>query len=364
MRTKQKILQISKSRLITFGFAIFVNVILAGSVCGTFAWYTYATRTGFLKEYHGTTVGDLGSLEAGFISNVRLSDYANYKLEEDDVSLADEGKIIYWSTERLEATTINYVIGANGSATTMMNPVTSASYDHSTGAEGFHLYQKPTHLFNYSVDPEHYTKSSTYVYIPFVLRFADESNPGAYLGNTNIYFTKCDIETSEDSNGSELYKSARLFMSDRTNGYIINPSADSDGTNNVGGILDLDEDGFYDYSRSGYEVIYGESVVSDYLSDVTEEDGDLPEEERTTFVANHKKGVHALNEATYQPKTVSYYSMSHFTSREFSVTKTDEVNNNLAYLDIFIYFEGWDVHAIDKEQGSGFIMNLEFGVDI
>ena len=363
MRTKQKILQISKSRLTTFGLAIFFNILLAGSVCGTFAWYTYATRTGFLKEYHGTTIGDVGALDAGIVSNVKLNDFANYKLIEDDTTLADEGKYIYWCEGRIEATTINYVIGNNGSATTMMELVTSASYDSEGGVENFHLYQKPKYLFDYEATPEYYAPSTSYVYIPFVFRYEDESSPDQFVANYEVFFDGCTITTSDDSSDAELYKAARLFMSDKTNGILINPSEYDDGNTAVGGLLDLDKDGFYDYSNDNYEIIYGESTNAEYLDALTEEDGTLPKEERTTFLANHKQGVYALNENTFQPKTVSYYGMNHFNYHSKPITKTDSEYHYLACLDLYIYFEGWDTHAIDKEQGSGFNMDLEFGVN-
>ena len=362
MRTKQKILQISKSRFITLGFAILVNVILAGSVCGTFAWYTYATRTGFLKEYHGTTVGDVGALDAGIVSNVRLPNFEQYKLSEDATTLADEGKYIYWCEGRIEAATINYVIGNNGSATTIMDTVTSAAYDSASGIDGFHLYQKPKYLFNYGVNADYYAPSASYVFIPFVFRYAEESNPDEFVSNMNIYFDGCAISTSEDQR--DLYKAARLFMSDKTNGYLINPTEDDDGTNAVGGILDLDKDGFYDYTADKRELIYGETISSEYNDEATAEDGDLPTDERTTFIANHKQGVFAVNESTYQPKTVNYCGMRQFRSRSTPITSTNSEYHNLACLDMYIYFEGWDTHAVDKEQGSGFNMDLEFGVNI
>ena len=89
--------------------AVLFNVSLAAIVCGTFAWYSYAARVGLEKQYHGTTVGDTGSLQAGLVSDIQLDNYLEFDLAEDARTLADEGKYIYWCKEKIQAKTINYV---------------------------------------------------------------------------------------------------------------------------------------------------------------------------------------------------------------------------------------------------------------
>jgi len=363
MRTKQRILQISKTRLLTFGLAIFFNILLAGSVCGTFAWYTYATRTGFEKQYHGTTVGDMGTLQGGLVSDVELPDFLDYDLAEDKTTLEEENKIIYWCKEKIEARTINYVIGNNGSSTTKVDPVTTGSNDI-VSPDDFHLFKNPSFLSDYSLDDQSYAKTSSYVYIPFVFRYEDPDSIGTYTPNKPIYFTSCDIEMSENSYGREMYKAGRLYVSNRTTGYIINPTATSNGFDKVGGILDLNGDGFYDYDDDMKEHIYGQSISSRYLDDPTPIDGTIPEEERTSFVANHKQGVYALDEETYESEIVSYENMDSFMNKSKSVTVTDENYHNLGILDFYIYIEGWDLHVINQNAGAGFNMDIKFEVNV
>ncbi len=365
VRTKQKLIQISKSRLLTFGFAIFVNVILAGSVCGTFAWYTYATRTGFEKEYQGTTIGDLGSLEAGIVSDIQLSEFADYDLEEDATTLASEGKYIYWCKELIEAETINYVISNNGSGTTRLSPATSAAYNDFDNPDNFHLYREPLSGSNYAIgDSSSYVDSKQYVHIPFVFRYEDEMNLGSYVPNLDIHIVECNVGTSMDSDGKELYKAVRVYANNGERGYLINPSASQDGSNNVGGILDLNHDGFYDYDNSGREIIYGESENTPYLDTPTAEDGSIPKEERTTFIANHKRGVYAIDEDNFQAKSVNYQGLSKFINKVIPVTHTDANFYNMARLDLTIYVEGWDTHVIDQEYNSGFNIDFTFEVDV
>ena len=359
MHTKQKILQISKERLSVIGFAIFFNVLLAGSVCGTFAWYTYATRTGFEKAYHGTPVGDLGSLQAGIVSDIQLEEFADYELAEDEMTLADEGKYIYWCRPVIKASTINYVLNSNGYATSNLEPVTSANYD---GTQDFHLYRNPTFRDPYELNDHNYAQRERYVYIPFVFRYEDIDSPGQYTIGQEIFFSGCDFQPEED--GTDIYKGVRIFVSDKQTGYIISPSADENGINNVGGILDLNGDGFYDYDEDDYEIVYGQSLFSEYLSDPTESDGTIPRSEVTTFDANHKHGKYALDENTYEPDTVSYTTLERFITKALPVSVTRADYHSLACVDFYVYLEGWDLNVINQNEGSGFDLTIKFSVTL
>ena len=349
----------------TFGLAIFFNILLAGSVCGTFAWYTYATRTGFEKEYHGVTIGDPGDLQMGIVSFVELDDYLSYKLIEDKDTLADEGKIIYWCEHTIDTDTVNYIIGNNGSATYSIRPVTTGS-DDVLNSSGFHLFNAPTTLSDYALDSSSYAEKDCFVYIPLVFRYYDPdlTTDIKYVPNKEIFLTKVDVSTSEDTPEKEVYKSIRVFTNSEVGPYLINPTAVEDGQNNVGGILDLNNDGFYDYDESGYEHIYGESKSYAYNADVTPNDGTIPSGQRTTFVSNHKKDKYALNEETYIPKTVSYHSMEDFVYKAKYVTITREDYHFLATLDFYVYSEGWDLHVIDEEKNSKFKMDVGFEVNL
>ena len=363
MHTKQKILQLSKERITVFGFAIFFNILLAGSVCGTFAWYTYATRTGFEKEYHGTTVGDLGSLQAGIVSNVQLENFVDYELAEDSTTLADEGKYIYWCRPVIKATTINYVISNNGSSTTQIDTVTSANYDMEGDASNFHLYRRPTHGANYSISEDCYANPLDCIYIPFVFRYEDIDNPGHYTSGQDIFFSECDIELDETS--KDCYYGTRFFLSDKTKGYIVAPFYEEDGNNAVGGILDLDNDTYYDYDKeTNHEIIYGQSQFYEYSNEPLEADQVMPEEFRDSFHASHKEGIYALNEETYVPESVSYLTLDHFLNRSIAPTTTNENYHNLGCLDFYMYLEGWDLHVINKEEGAKFNMEIAFSVSL
>lgn len=338
------------------------NLSLAAIVCGTFAYYSYAARTGLEKQYHGTTVGDTGSLQAGLVSDVRLENFLEYDLAEDTRTLADEGKFIYWCKEKIEAKTISYVVSSNGYATTILNPVTTGEFDHETADfNDFKLFETPTYKVNYStLSNISLAEKSFYSRLNFVFRYEDIDHIGEYLPNYDVFLYSCSLESTHEEH--DIYKAARFFFRNGYECYLINPTSSVDGETAVGGILDLNADGFYDYDGAGYEFVYGETNSYSYNLDVTAEDGNIPWEETNTFVSNHKKNVHAINAETFEAKNAKYMSIDRFTSRAKSLTTTDPTYHNLGRFDLFIYYEGWDVHVIDSEGGYGFNLDLAFGV--
>ena len=131
----------------------------------------------------------------------------------------------------------------------------------------------------------------------------------------------------------------------------------------MGGILDLDLDGYYDYNEyTNKELVYGEYEGEyGYQSNPTSNGSDgVPTESITSFHSNHKNGVYAVDENTLVPKTVSYYGLSRLTSREFPVALTNQDYDGFSYGEFLIYLEGWDKHVIDQEQESCFNLNLSF----
>ena len=363
MRTNHKILNIAKSRLISFSAAILFNISLAAIVCGTFAYYSYATRTGLQKEYHGTTVGDIGSLQAGLVSEVQIEDCFDYDLTEDPRTLADEGLYIYWCGETISARTINHVLAANGYATTEMYPITTGAFDgENQSPDSFKLFKSPSYLRNYDKENIRYAADKfNYSVFDFVFRFEDVNNVGQYLSGYNIFLSRFQIETAEE--GHELYKSVRFYWTNGTEGHLVNPTAHAPGTDVAGGVLDLDDDGFYDFFEyNSKEIVYGEYDYFELNSDKTEEDGHLEGEELDSFNANHKAGVYALNESTFVPKTIHYVGIDGLTSRSQPITFTNPDYHNIGRFKMTLYFEGWDTHVVNKEIGFGYNLDLSFAV--
>lgn len=357
---RSKIIEIGKSKLLTFGFAILFNTTLAGLVCGTFAWYTYATRAGFEDPYQGTTVTDAGFLRIGLVCDYYLSDYKNFNLEVDESYVMSTFKYVYWSqTNGISAEAINYIVNANGYGTTIIEPTTSASND-AIAENGFHLYRRPAMNEGYRIDSAFYADKKSSVLLPFIFK-TSASEEGTQAGS-NVYLSDCFLSTSNDNkDDGEIHKAVRFHINNANTSVIVAPSYNDSGEDEVGGILDLDGDGFYDYAANQREVVYGEyEGTYSYKSTPTQQNGSIPKEEVTSFYSNHKKDVYAVDEDTFDAKKVSYYGITSLISRQFAIAVPDSRFRGLSYGEINVYIEGWDRHLTNEEEESAFNLDLSF----
>ena len=330
----------------------FLGITLTGIVCGTFASFTYMTRAK-IDEFHGVTIG-FGNLEAGIMSDADLPNADQYDLVKDE---SNPNHTIYWFKEHsVKHETLHYVLNANGYATDTLYPVTTRKY---ASDDEFNLYSAPTILTD-NLEP---AEKDNYIYLPLVFRY-NNIEEDDYLPNEDIYLTDVKINTT-DSN-SRIHEAVRIFADSKNdNSNLINPSSSSDGTTDVGGILDLNGDGFYDpyyLNGSGYEFVYGQVSEKHYRE--IPESGDsnsFNPEQRSAFNAEHRAGIYALESCT--PEVAQYEGMYDFRNKHKQVTTTNESTFNLAYLDLFIYIEGWDLTVINTEIGIPFSMELKLETD-
>ena len=355
----------NKTHYIIFGLYGMTSLCLAASISGTFAWYTYSTRTGLTFE--GASVADAGSLQIGVVSDVRIEDYEDYHFIEDT---SVKGKYIYWSMSGLTADRINHVIEANGSATNRVAAMTSGKF-HGDGTN-FTLYSTPLHGSNYIYDPNvnsktSYAKKDEYVTLPLAFRLEKEDRPGTYEEGRNIYFTQCDITSRE-----KISDAVRIFAYSETksNGHLINPNERYDGFDYVGGVLDLDINGYYDYwtdpdTDKECEFPYGEFVggTYEYVTTPLEEDyGGVIRENIDTFTSNYKKGTYQIDWEKTEAEKAEFEGMSNFMNHRYALATTGGVHN-YAYLNMIIFLEGWDTSVINTELGHEFSMDLSFEMD-
>lgn len=321
---------------------------LTASTCGTFAWFTYATRA--YAYYHGVSIGS-GTLQLGFLSEVSLDDYLDYGLEKETV----DNKDIYWVDGDADASTINYVLAKNGYATNSLVPVTSGSY---ASGDEFSLYQAPKH--NQKQD-ENKALKNTYLSLSLVFRYIDDIDLVA-IPDIDIYLSRADLRSE-----TNIDKAVRIFTTSDED-HLICPAVENDGEINVGGNLDLDGDGYYDHytdeEGKQYEVAYGEFEHLQYEDSPSGGSENVNENERTTFLANHALGVYPLDESNSLSKVAQFEGITKFKRRSQAITKTNSLTQNYAYVDITIFVEGWDLSVIDEEKGSMFALDLEFGVNV
>ncbi|MCQ3035339.1 MAG: hypothetical protein MJ248_03890 [Bacilli bacterium] len=355
----------NKTHYVILGLYAMTALCLTASISGTFAWYTYSTRTGLTFE--GASVADAGSLQIGVVSDVRIDDYEEYSFVEDT---SIKNKYIYWSMTGLNANRINHIIEANGSATNRVAAMTSGKF-HGDGST-FTLYDTPSHGTNYVYDDNvnsitKFARSNEYVTLPLAFRLENQDRPGTYMADKHIFFTQCDITSRE-----RISDAVRIFAYTKTkaDGNLINPNERYDGYDVVGGGLDLDVNGFYDIwtdpdTDKQYEFPYGEFVGGQYFYEDTPlatDTHDIGKDALDTFTANYKAGTRKIDWTKTEPERAEFKGMSNFMNHRIIMTTTNNTNN-YGFLTMLIYLEGWDLSVVNNELGHEFSMDLSFEMD-
>ncbi len=348
-QTNQAKKHLKKNSLIACLSTTILALSLTAGTCGTFAWFTYATRT--YVEYEGVTIGMGGSIQLGFDPHLDLTNYANYGLEREEY----EGRYLYWSNGDADENTLNYILSSMGYATDKMSPVSSGSYSY--GDSDFSLHRAPR-LYE-AIQPE--AEKKEYIFLPMVFRVTGDLEPDTYVPNQSIYLLTANVKSEEN-----IRKSIRIHTSNADSTHLINPTIETDGSIKVGGALDLNGDGYYDTYDENinvYEFMYGEYEGDKVHKNTPEaQDSDVPESERTTFLARHKMGTYAVDDTLSTPKTADYEGFRKFAKKQTPIAKTNEETSNYAFVDLTAFIEGWDLSVIEAEKGNQFSLELKFGI--
>lgn len=347
--------RLSKNTLAAIVAVSIFTFTLAGTTCGTFAWFVYATSADV--GVRGVTIGS-GELQMGVVSNVVLHDYNQYGLTEDR---SNPGEVIYWFQEKsVTPRSIHYVLKNLGYATNEFYPVTSKAYSRANPVENFTLYGSP----NQESSGGSITSTRTYFHLPLVFRHSDDIDPGFYQPDINIYLAEAHVSSLNED--SEIHRSVRFFTDDKLgNKHLINPSSNEDGEINVGGILDLSNDGYFDtfiQDNKNYEYIYGEYENVVYNSTPIGSDTDIVGP-HSCFNSKHKAGTYTVDLEHSSFKKAEYEGFPKFRNKRVSVTSTNPATHNYAYLDLTIYSEGWDLSSTDRNATHPFVMDIKFEVD-
>ena len=369
------------------GLATFASLV--GSVSGSLAWYAYSTRATI--SYAGTSVERTAQLQIGVVSPNEVEFDANEMQEDED--LFDGTNHYYFAPIGfgLSTATLAKYLDANNYATDYLVPVTSGAYEQ--GHDSFSLRNAPNpssgNTTNNVVAP-----SVFYAHFQFVFRIAKNAyaDVNEYLPDRDIWLTDAVAKRSFVEDG-DAFKALRIFV-DRSDAdydydYIFNPSASEGGETKVGGLLDIEKNGYYDYDEDNNEIIYGEydeSVAPTKISENYQGEDEIDDVngtesiEKDTFTAAHDKGVNyytAEQLAECDIKTAEYKSLSDIMPIRNSVTgdlenleedptslcKTNENDHNLARVNMTIYLEGWDFAVVDNELGHLFDIGLTFEIN-
>ena len=366
---------IKKWRLLTVLFSSSTALALLGSVAGSLAWYAYVTRVGV--SYRGTSVASSEQLQIGLVTADDLS----------EVGLTSEtiGGVKYAFAAPgtgISATAISAYLGLHGYATNKLVPITTREYE--TGGS-FNLYESVIAGHNVNTND---AETSKYCNIPFVFRIIRTNAVGGssyYAKNENIWLTDAIAEASSTNDG-EIYKAIRVYV-DGANKFILNPSSalTTASSTNVGGVLDLNKDGYYDYDTStGKELIYGDytgvPTESSFASDTSLDDvNGTGASDASTFLAKHKSGNTGYEYLHYsgankgiEPKVAEYETLRSIAPSDDGtgslsdgtpIATTANNDDALATCTMKVFLEGWDHSVITKAVGYEFNLGLTFQIN-
>jgi hypothetical protein len=338
--------------------SIVASISLFGAVSATLARYQYNVYA--ILRYSGASIGDSEVFEIGVKSSVELEDYATYGMSLDDSS--NEGDYLYRAPSGLDSQVLRYVLTENGYAFNSLDGVSSGAFK-----VGDTLKLKPalTYKDNYTNKT---AEKKNYVHLDLAFRVVDYTNGGSsLLSDKKVYLKSAELDGEGDISSSTRihFVTPSLDEDEGATSFLFNPSSVDDGYDTVGGVLDLNNDGLYDYSEisSGNrkEYAYGEFSEGPFYKDEVTTDGvDSGEKDGTnSFLAEHKNGVYALDFSKSAAATSQYYGTSTINTKVLTETQED----GIAYLSIDIYLEGWSTYFTNEELGNRFGLKLEFGSD-
>ena len=269
-----------KSKLIGSGLVTAVTCALIGSITGTFAWYGYSTRA--TAAFTGTAIQKAANLQIGIVeanASGEVADALQYLQPDGD---------IHWSPigGGLNYDIIGKYLEAKGHSINEMRPTTSgrlendgvrANPDYNPKApideDNYPFIREiqdiqPKEMSIYQYNSLANADAKDYVVLPLALRVSDLQ--GNYLKNTSIYVSDLSFDVlAEGSNQpTNIGKAMRIDFKTWNNDEnithkIVSPKADADGSVKLGGLLDLNLDGYVDVEQIDYgyrqrdELIYG-----------------------------------------------------------------------------------------------------------
>lgn len=374
---------ISKVRITTALLAMGIMTSFAGAVASSLAWYAYSTTA--TVAYKGTSVSQSEQLQIGLMVTVTPSEGDPYNIEFSN-ELVDQYEITYENVNDktyawvapgtgLNSDLISAYCVAMGYASNKISPTTSLKYE-----DGDDLVLRQ-HLLSGKPNNLNRAAKANYSVLPMAFRAIrnDAAGNTVYAKNEKVWIT--DMSAIADGVG-DIYRGVRAHLKSNTVNFITNPSATGDGGyTTMGGLLDLDVDGYYD--TEGYteptEIVYGSY------------DGDLPTPTLinadtaiddvnntgnsafgTTFSAKHEKRTRVYTDLSSIDFHKSYWkslkdikpnvNAKGMLSGGVPVTKTDPTTG-IGDLQVTVYLEGWDHNVIDQEIDHKFALGLTFEIN-
>ena len=352
---------------------------IIGSTAGSLAWYAYSSSTRI--SFVGTSVAKSVLLNVGIVDNNHyISDekVEQYKLEREEI---DSKSIVFSkSTNGLDYRAISEYLKGSQHASNQLFPLTTRSIGLNLNpSDSFKLYKAP----NYGeTNLTALADISDFVEIPFAFKVDTVGTSGVVA--TDVWLTESSITAS----GQNIDQAVRVYINNGQRSFIFKPADKTmtNGATNVGGLLDLEGDGTYDYDKLDQkEYYYGESNIDpqDYTWSVDEygipyDEADFDNvnhvtntSDKSTFYAKHNFEAKTIDLTGVTPLTAGYHSFgtikpmtdingNHYEGATGYKIATTSPVSGVGYATFTIYIEGWDNVVIDKAVGYKFSLGLRF----
>ena len=379
----------NKNKKITLGL-IALGVVTATSfvatTAGSLAWYAYS-RT-ITVSYIGTSVAKSVLLNVGivddehYIPDNKLEDYELTREEYDGHSI-----VFTHSTNGLDYRAIRDYLTTSPYSVSMLYPLTTQdrAIDDDSALT---LYKSPDYGDTVLTQE---AKKSDYVKIPFAFRL---DNKDGTIVNKEVWMTDSSIK----ADGENIDRAVRVFIEDKNKNdvtqrsFLMRPSdrSTTTGSTKVGGLLDLDGDGTYDFNRmNDEEYYYGKYTGTlSHESEKYNKEGDeapydnvngVADEEKvaSTFYAKHNKDAKLVKLNLLEPKVAEFETFGTVkpgvdASGNFIENTTTGIGKKITstaspdgvgYATFTIFIEGWDHAVVDKAAGYSFNLGLKFEVN-
>ena len=360
-------------------------ISIIGSTAGSLAWYAYSATTKI--SFVGTSVAKSALLNAGIVDdNHFLSDeeVEYFKLTRETF---DGHSIVFTSsTDGINYRVIQEYLFHSDYAINLLFPVTTQArvlLDQSQ----LDLYESPVHgttTLNPELDKKHYVR------LPLAFRMVDSNNHN--VADQDVWLTDASVQAS----GQHIDQALRVFVENSQRKFLMRPADKSTtpGYTKVGGVLDLDGDGTYDYNISTHKEYYYGQFNGDLVHStleygeaehITEQD-DAPYDNvngvtntiESTFYSKHNLVAKTVDHTQLQPRQAAFYpfgmvkpsvnSNGDFIDMEaggatgIKITTTDRTDK-VGYVTFTIFIEGWDHSVIDQAANYSFNLGLRFEVN-
>ena len=369
----------AKDKKLSIGLAILSGVTataLIASTAGSLAWYAYSRSVTF--SFVGTTVASSTLLNVGLVDeNGYFSD--DDLIEYDLAREEHDGKTICFSKSKngFSLAAIRKYLFESPNAVDKLFPVTTQERTLEDQSD-LELYKSPEYSeTNLTIE----AKPSDYVVLPFAFKIIDDQ--AQYIEGKQVWLTESVCKAQAD-----IQDSVRVFIEGTNKKFLMKPAdqVNRTGKTKVGGLLDLDGDGFYDFSKSSFEeYCYGKFeqtpvLTANYPDDPAHDkliniNGTGDSDEASTFYAKHLPGSsYVASWGNARPLEAEYYAFGKVkpsiqTNGQYVVGESGmpicstTSGSKIGYATFTIFVEGWDHSVIDKVAGYSFNLGLRFEID-